>query len=50
MGLAPWTVTKAIKKAVKEVDSMLALYMVRECEYRNDCHEDISCGYWEKHK
>ena len=41
-------VMKAVRREVEEVDSLLALYMVRECEYRNGCHEDVSCGYWGK--
>ena len=41
-------VMKAVRREVEEVDSLLALYMVRECEYRKGCHEDVSCGYWGK--
>ena len=40
----------AIRREVEEVDPDLAEYMVRECEYRNGCHEDISCGFWERNE
>ena len=37
-----------IKQGVELCDPDLAKYMVKECEYRNGCHELKSCGYWEK--
>ena len=43
-------VMREIRKQTKLIDPDLAEYMVRECEYRNGCHEDISCGFWEKNK
>jgi hypothetical protein len=39
---------EAIKKAVAEVDPVLAEFMVKECEYRRGCHELKTCGWWER--
>lgn len=36
-----------IREGVRMVDPELAHFMVRECEYRNGCHEQKSCGFRE---
>jgi len=37
-----------IREAVREVDPDLAIFMVRECEYRQGCNELRSCGFWRR--
>lgn len=39
-------VMRMIREEVRKVDPDLAKYMVRECEYRNGCHELKSCGWF----
>ncbi len=37
-------VWQAVKDAIKEIDPIVAKYMVRECVYRGFCPEEKSCG------
>lgn len=37
-----------IREKIREVDNDLAEKMVRECEFRNGCHELRPCGYFNR--
>lgn len=40
-----------LKEEIRNIDSDLAKYMVKECQYRNECHEGKrSCGWWEENE
>lgn len=40
-----------LKEEIKNIDPDLAQYMVKECQYRNGCHEKKrSCGWWEENE
>lgn len=38
-------VWQAVKDAIKEIDPIVAKYMIRECVYRGHCPEMNCCGY-----
>lgn len=43
-------VMQEIKRIIYKHDSYLYYYLVPECEYRKECHEFKTCGYYKRSK